>query len=64
MPILLCDKFANYVVQKALALAPYDMLDSILAIVKGNLDTLRNSTVGKRIFLKLTKSYPSLFALK
>ena len=64
MPILLCDKFANYVVQKALALAPYDMLDSILAIVKENLDTLRNSTVGKRIFLKLTKSFPSLCALK
>jgi hypothetical protein len=60
IPVMLCDRYGNYVVQKALSLAEGDQHTSLLTLVRANLDLLRTSEVGKRIFAKLSKMYPAL----
>ena len=62
---MLYDQYANYVVQRALTLAPSEMLTQMLTVpvtqdVKNGMDGLRRSQFGKRVYSKLAKKYPDL----
>jgi len=54
------DQYANYVVQRALSLAPKALLHQLLKEVKVHLEELKKSQCGKRIYSKLVKKYPEL----
>ena len=62
---LLSDQYANYVVQRALSLSKPSLQQRLLSVlltqaIKPNLDSLRNSQLGLRVYTKLLKKYPSL----
>jgi hypothetical protein len=59
--IMLVDQYANYVVQRAMALAPPKVLEPILEAVKENGEDIKTSTLGKKIYAKLANNYPSLY---
>ena len=58
--IMLQDQYANYVVQRAIALAPELLQEEMLNNLKPSLEGLKKTQFGKRIFSKLTKQYPTL----
>jgi len=61
---MLGDSYANYVVQRAISLAPFPTQSKLLGEVKLHLETLRRSQVGKRVYSKLVKKYPQLMDRK
>ena len=59
------DQYANYgmgyvVVQRALTLAKPKALEKMLGFIKPIMDDLQNSHFGKKIYAKLSRSYPGL----
>lgn len=62
---MIVDQYANYVVQRALTLAAPRLQKDLLAVlptqgIKSNLDQLKRSQFGKRVYSKLVKKYPEL----
>ena len=62
---MIVDQYANYVVQRALSLAPPRLQKELLAVsltqgIRSNLDQLKRSQFGKRVYSKLVKKYPEL----
>jgi hypothetical protein len=62
---MITDQYANYVVQRALTLAPPRLEKDLLAVIsiqciRGNLEQLKRSQYGKRVYSKLVKKYPEL----
>lgn len=60
LPTMLGDQYANYVVQRALQLASPSHLKVMLKAIRTQVDILKSTQVGKRIYNKLVKTYPSL----
>eukprot|EP00742_Colponemidia_sp_Colp-10_P003851 GILJ01004101.1.p1 GENE.GILJ01004101.1~~GILJ01004101.1.p1 ORF type:complete len:1018 (-),score=125.30 GILJ01004101.1:519-3572(-) len=60
LPKLLLDPFANYVVQRVLAVALEPVFSQLVVILRPHMDALCVSSFGKRIYLKLIKKYPML----
>ena len=62
---MIVDQYANYVVQRALTLASPRLQKDLLAVsftqgIKSNLDQLKRSQFGKRVYSKLIKKYAEL----
>ena len=62
---MIVDQYANYVVQRALTLASARLQKELLSVrptqgIKSNLDQLKRSQFGKRVYSKLVKRYPEL----
>jgi len=62
---MIVDQYANYVVQRALTLASPRLQKDLLAVmhtqgIRSNLDQLKRSQFGKRVYSKLVKKYPEL----
>jgi hypothetical protein len=57
---MISDQYANYVVQRALALAEPAMLAKMLKEIKSRADELKKTQFGKRIIAKLVKKYPEI----
>jgi hypothetical protein len=58
--VMLSDQYANYVVQRAVSLAPELLQNEMLMNLKMNLESLKKTSFGKRIYSKLLKQYASL----
>ena len=59
--VMILDQYANYVVQRALSLAPVEMQHGIIDRVKMYIDELKKDQCGKRVLAKLVKTYPFFF---
>ena len=57
---LLSDKFGNYIIQKSLSNANPEDFNTIIKIIKNNVKLLKQSSHGKKIYEKLSKSYKQL----
>jgi len=57
---LLLDQYANYVVQKAITVAPTDVAMKLIDVVRPHLATLKDNSGGKRIISKILKRFPKL----
>ena len=57
---LLSDKFGNYIIQKSLANANNEDFNTIIKIIKNNTKTLKQNSIGKKIYEKLIKTYKQL----
>ena len=60
LPRLLQDPYANYVLQKALTVSKKAQFERLVAAIKPHLQTLRNTSFGKRIQSKICKKFPHL----
>ena len=60
LPRLLQDPYANYVIQKALAVSKKHQFERLVAVIKPHLIALRNTSFGKRIQSKILKKFPDL----
>ena len=59
MKILICDKYGNYVVQKAILKTPNDnMRFYLFQIVSSIINDIQNNIFGRQFFVKLCKNYP------
>ena len=58
--LMIKDQYANYVVQRALAIAQHPLKALMLQAIQSALEDLKASVFGKRIFTKLVKNYPEL----
>ena len=55
------DQYGNYVVQKTLAVAEPEDLETLISKIKPDMEYLRKSSeFGRKIYNKLVKSYPAL----
>jgi len=54
---VVCDKFANYVLQRFLANADEDERNGILQTVVNNYETIKNDPFGSKIYSKICKNY-------
>jgi hypothetical protein len=54
---LLCDKYGNYIIQKALSYANIDDFNIMIKYIKNNIKTLKQTSHGKKIYDKLIKNY-------
>jgi len=59
---LICDKYANYVIQRCLSAASEEQMAKILKIIVENANTIRNDIFGQKIYTKLAKSYTFLIS--
>jgi hypothetical protein len=59
--VMLVDQYANYVVQRAMALAPNQILEPILIAVKECSEEIKATQLGKKIYAKLANNYSSLY---
>jgi pumilio RNA-binding family len=57
---MISDQYANYVVQRALALAEPHLLAKMIKEIRARAEELKKNQFGKRIFAKLTKKYPDI----
>lgn len=57
---VVCDKFANYVLQRFLANANEEERSSILQTVGNNADSINSDAFGHKIYAKLSKTYSGL----
>jgi len=57
---LLCDNFANYVVQRCLSLSDDNQIRLIMKKIQECIDNVRNDPIGQKILQKLAKTYPIL----
>ena len=57
---MIVDQYANYVVQRALTLAPPKLQRELIQGIRSNLEQLKRSQCGKRVYSKLVKKYPEL----
>ena len=60
LPRLLQDPYANYVIQKALAVSKKAQFERLVSVIKPHLLALRNTSFGKRIQSKILKKFPDL----
>eukprot|EP00475_Leptophrys_vorax_P035745 TRINITY_DN5931_c0_g1_i1.p1 TRINITY_DN5931_c0_g1~~TRINITY_DN5931_c0_g1_i1.p1 ORF type:complete len:749 (+),score=136.68 TRINITY_DN5931_c0_g1_i1:128-2374(+) len=60
LPRLLHDPYANYVIQKALAVSPPDRFAFLIEVLKPHVAALRATAFGKRIQNKIVKRFPVL----
>jgi len=60
MAALLYDQYANYVLQRALAVGPPLDVALLREVVRPHLAQMRNSTGGRRISLKILKRFPEM----
>ncbi|KAG5185401.1 armadillo-type protein [Tribonema minus] len=62
MSALLHDQYANYVIQRALSVAPREDVALLSDVVRPHLALMRNSmsTGGRRIFIKMLKRFPEM----
>jgi hypothetical protein len=58
MKILICDKYGNYVVQKAISKAPDDMRFYLFNVISSIINDIKNENFGKQFYIKLCKNYP------
>lgn len=58
---MISDQYANYVVQRALALAEPGLLAKMIKEIRGKSEELKRNQFGKRIFAKLMKKYPDIY---
>jgi hypothetical protein len=56
--ILTCDKYGNYVVQKAILKAQNDMRFFLFRIISSVIYDIKNDIFGRQFYVKICKSYP------
>jgi len=57
---LLMDQFANYVIQKAISVAPVDMARNFVDSIRAHMNVLKDSSGGRKILAKITKRFPNV----
>ena len=60
LPRLLCDPFANYVIQKALDVSSEDEFEYLVSLIRPHISALKQTALGKRISTKILKRFPAL----
>ena len=59
MKILICDKYGNYVIQKAILKTPNDNIRYYLfRIISSIINDIKNDNFGRQFYVKLCKNYP------
>lgn len=59
---MICDQYANYVVQRTLSVATAIQKKTMLNNIKPYVGSFKSSVIGRRIFSKLIKKYPELWS--
>lgn len=57
---MLSDQYANYVVQRALMLAPRPVYVKMMKEIRPCMEELKRSAFGKKVYSKLVRKYPEL----
>jgi len=57
---LLLDQFANYVIQRAISVAPVDIARYLVESIRPHLNVLKDSSGGRKIIAKITKRFPKI----
>ena len=55
------DQFGNYVIQKALKVSDYDTQIEIINQIKPQIEQLRQTNIGRKIYEHLMQSYNDFF---
>ena len=55
------DQFGNYVIQKALKVSDYDTQVEIINQIKPQIEQLRQTNIGRKIYEHLMQSYNGFF---